>query len=62
MDANEADSFSKIQVGLRVMPSHKTEGNLLLMVADNGTAEHQGDYDGDFADSITDDYFMTDNM
>lgn len=44
------------------MPSHKTEGNMLIMVEDNGQAEWQGEYDGDFASSITDDYFTTDNM
>lgn len=44
------------------MPSHKTEGNMILMVPDNGSAEHQGDYDDDFAGSITENYFTTDNM
>ena len=44
------------------MPSHKTEGNMLIMVGDNGSAEWQGEYDGDFASAITDDYFTTDNM
>ncbi len=32
------------------------------MVPDNGQAEWAGEYDGDFADSITADYFTTDNM
>ena len=44
------------------MPSHKTEGNMLLLVPDNGTAEHSGDYDDSFTDSITENYFTTDNM
>ena len=61
-DSNVADAFSKIQLAMRVMPSHKTEGNMLLLVPDNGTAEHSGDYDDSFADSITEDYFTTDNM
>lgn len=47
---------------MRVMPSHKTEGNMLIMVPDNGAAEWAGEYDGDFADSITVDYFTTDSM
>jgi len=43
------------------MPSHQTEGNMLIMVPDNGTAEHSDDYTSDFTDSITADYFTTDN-
>ena len=35
---------------------------MLLMVADTGSAEHQGEYDGDFEDNITEDYYTTDNM
>ena len=44
------------------MPSHKTEGNMLLMIPDNGQAEWAGEYDDDFTDSVTADYFTTDNM
>ena len=61
-DINAADKFSKIQMALRIMPSHKTEGNMLLMVAEEGAAEWSGEYDDDFADSITNNYFKTDNM
>jgi len=43
------------------MPSHQTEGNMLIMVADNGTAEHSDEYTSDFADSVTPDYFTTDH-
>ena len=61
-DSNAADSFTKIQMAIRIMPSHQTEGNMLLMVPDNGSAEWQGEYDGDFSDSITAEYFTTDKM
>ena len=47
---------------LRVMPSHKTEGNKIRMIANSGTAEWQHEYDDDFVDSISDDYFTTDKM
>ena len=60
--ASAADAFSKIQMALRIMPSHKTEGNLLLMLPFEGDAEWQGDYDGDFAGTISDNFFATDNM
>ena len=49
-------------MAVRIMPSHKTEGNMLVMVEDNGQAEWQGEYDSSFASSITEDYFTTDNM
>ena len=61
-DSSVADAFSKIQVAMRVMPTQKTEGNLLKLEPDNGTAEHAGDYDDDFSGSITEDYFTTENM
>ena len=61
-DANVADGFSKIQMSIRIMPSHQTEGNMLLMLPGNGQAEWQHEYDGDFDDSITEDYFTTDRM
>ena len=35
---------------------------MLIMVPEQGPAEWSGEYDGDFADSITDIYFKTDNM
>ena len=44
------------------MPSHQTEGNMLLMSPKTGQAEWAGEYDGDFADSISEDFFTTDNM
>mmetsp|Transcript_42770 Transcript_42770/g.56482 ORF Transcript_42770/g.56482 Transcript_42770/m.56482 type:complete len:91 (+) Transcript_42770:257-529(+) len=49
-------------MALRIMPSHQTEGNMLLMTPQNGQAEWAGQYDGDFSDSITEDYFTTDSM
>ena len=61
-DSNAANSFQKINMELRVMPSHKTEGNKIRMIANSGTAEWQHEYDDDFADSISDDYFTTDKM
>ena len=44
------------------MPSHKTEGNMLIMVPETGSAEWQGEYDDSFVDNISDDYFTTDSM
>lgn len=61
-DSNLADSFSKIQMAVRIMPSHNTEGNMLIMVAQNGDAEWQGEYDGDFTDQITEEFFTTDKL
>ena len=61
-DYNAADTFQKIQMALRVMPSQKTEGNMLLMTPSSGQAEWQADYDSDFTDGITDDFFITDSM
>ena len=60
-DSNAADSFSKIQMAMRVMPSHQTEGNMLIMVADNGPAEHSDEYTSDFSENVTPDYFTTDH-
>ena len=62
-DQNTASTFGKISLGLRIMPSHKTEGNKLVMIEKEGIdAEWQGDYDGDFADTITDAFFTTDSL
>ena len=61
-DYNAADTFKKIQMGLRIMPSHKTEGNMIIMTPQAGAAEWQGEYDSDFSESITEDFFTTDNM
>lgn len=44
------------------MPSHKTEGNLLVMVPGEGTAEWQHEYDGEFDDTISDAFFTTDKL
>jgi len=38
-ESNSADAFSKVSMSLRIMPSHKTEGNMLIMVPGEGTAE-----------------------
>jgi len=44
------------------MPSHQTEGNMLIMTPVKAPAEWQGEYSDDFTDSITEDYFTTDSM
>ena len=49
-------------MALRVMPSHQTEGNMLIMTPVNGDAEWQSEYDGDFSGSITEDYYTTDSL
>ena len=38
-DSIAADSFNIIQMAMRIMPSHKTEGNMLIMVPGEGSAE-----------------------
>lgn len=52
-DYNAADSFQKISMAIRIMPSHNTEGNMLIMTPQTGEAEWQGEYDSTFMDSIT---------
>ena len=47
---------------MRIMPSHKTEGNMLIMVPGSGSAEWQGEYDSDFDSSISESYFTTDSL
>lgn len=47
---------------MRIMPSHKTEGNMLIMLPKTGDAEWQGDYDGEFGAQITEEYFTTDEL
>jgi len=61
-DYNAADSFQKIQMAIRIMPSHKTEGNMIIMTPKSGEAEWQAEYDSSFTDSISQDFFTTDNM
>ena len=49
-DVNAADSFQKVQLSMRIMPTHKTEGNMLIMLPKAGEAEWAGDYDADFSE------------
>ena len=61
-DKSVATEFSQIQIGLRIIPSHNEEANMIIMVPDKGQAEWQWEYDEDFNDDITDEFFRTDNM
>lgn len=61
-DSETANDFSKIQMAMRIMPSQNTEGNMLVMVEMNGTAEHEAEYSSDFADDVTHDFFTTDRL
>ena len=61
-DYSIAETFKSIQMAIRIMPSQKTEGNMLLGVLEHGKAEWQHEYDEDFNDTITEDYFTTDRL
>ena len=61
-DYSLAETFKSIQMAIRIMPSQKTEGNMLLGVLEHGQAEWQHEYEEGFADTITDDYFTTDKL
>lgn len=60
--SSAADSFQKIQLAMRIMPTHKSEGNMLVMVPKTGEAEWQGEYDGEFLSQVSEDYFTTDEL
>ena len=61
-DYSLAETFKSIQMAIRIMPSQKTEGNMLLGVLEHGKAEWEHEYEDDFADTITEDYFTTDRL
>lgn len=51
--AATANAFDKIQLQARVMPSQNTEGNFLVMEAKSEASPHEGDYDEEVADNIS---------
>ena len=59
-DSNAADSFEKISVALRIVPSQKKEGNLEVLNLQTGTAEKESDYDSSVQGSVTENYFQDD--
>ena len=61
-DKTVADNFDKIQIGLRVIPSHNEEANMIIMTPDKGVAEWEWEYDEGFKGDIEEAFFRTDHM
>jgi len=58
---DNADSFTKIAMKVRIMPSQNTEDNFMLMVEETGTSEFEGDYSEGLPDALTDNFFTIDS-
>ena len=59
-DASAADEFSKIALGMQILPSQKGEGNLEVMKFMSGSSDHEDEYDGSVLGAVTENYYVND--